>query len=41
MADTRKALKEEIARLEAKTAKLKEALPAVESDDGSRVRSGR
>lgn len=33
MADIRKALKEEIARLEAKAAKLKEAFAVVDSDD--------
>jgi hypothetical protein len=35
MADIRAALKEEIARLEAKAAKLKEALAMVESADGA------
>jgi len=34
MSDVRQALKEEIARLEAKAAKLKEALAVVESADG-------
>lgn len=35
MSDVRQALKEEIAHLEAKAAKLREALRVVESDDGA------
>lgn len=35
MADIRKALKDEIARLKARTAKLEKALAVVESADGS------
>jgi hypothetical protein len=38
MADIRKALKDEIARLKSKTAKLEKALAVIESADGPRVK---